>query len=124
MADSRGEGSGSRRGSGIEDFVSQMRALADRTVQSVGGALPSAVELPAPPAALSAAQIRAIDRSVSAQRKQIAAVIEQLSAVDEQLSVLDGLLRPLVEWSEMWAKLEKSVIGLGGRIARNPKSPD
>jgi hypothetical protein len=123
MAESRDEHSGSRRG-GLEDFVSQLRAAADRTVQAVGGVLPSNLELPAAPGALSAAQIRAIDRSVSAQRKQIAAVIEQLTAVDEQLAVLDSLLRPLVEWSEMWAKLENSVVGLGGRVVRNPKSPD
>lgn len=120
MADS----GGSKRGGGLEDFVNQLRAVADRTVQSVGGALPSGLELPPAPGALSAAQIRAIDRSVSAQRKQIAAVIEQLTAVDEQLSVLGGLLQPLVEWSEMWAKLEKSVTGLGGRITGKSKSPD
>jgi hypothetical protein len=122
MVDSRGEGSGSRRGSSIEDFVNQLRAFADRAVHVVGDVLPSGLELPAPPGALSAAQIRAINRSVSAQRKQIAAVVEQLTAVDDQLSVLDGLLRPLVEWSEMWASLEKSVIGLGGRITQDPKS--
>lgn len=116
MAESQGEGGKSNRGFGVDDFVKQLRAVADRTAQSVGSVLPSNLELPAAPGALSAAQIRAIDRSVSAQRQQIAAVIEQLTAVDEQLSVLDGLLRPLVEWSEMWAKLEKSVVGLGGRM--------
>ncbi len=124
MVDGQSEGSGSHRGSGIEDFVSQLRGIADRAVHSVGGVLPSSLELPTPPGALSAAQIRAIDRSVSAQRMQIAAVVEQLTAVDEQLSVLDGLLRPLVEWSEMWANLEKSVIGLGGRITRDTTSSD
>jgi hypothetical protein len=124
MVDGRSERTGSHRGSSIEDFVRQLRTFADRAVHSVGGVLPSSLELPAPPGALSAAQIRAIDRSVSAQRMQITAVIEQLTAVDEQLSVLDSLLRPLVEWSEMWANLEKSVIGLGGRITHDAKSSD
>lgn len=122
MAEGHSDGAESHRMSGIEDFVSQLRAFADRAVHSVGGAVPSGLELPAPPGALSAAQIRAIDRSVSAQRMQIAAVIEQLTAVDEQLSVLDSLLRPLVDWSETWAALEKSVIGLGGRLTSDPKS--
>jgi hypothetical protein len=124
MVDGRSEGTGSNRSSGLEDFVSQLRSFADRAVQTVGGVVPSSLELPAPPGALSAAQIRSINRSVSAQRKQIAAVIEQLTAVDEQLSVLDSLLRPLVEWSEMWANMEKSVIGLGGRLTGDAKSSD
>jgi hypothetical protein len=121
MVDGRNEGAGAHR-SGIEDFVSQLRHFADRAVHTVGGVVPSSLELPAPPGALSAAQIRAIDRSVSAQRMQIKAVIEQLTAVDEQLSVLDSLLRPLVEWSQMWEGLEKSVLGLGGRITGDSKS--
>jgi hypothetical protein len=124
MVEGRSEGAGPRRPSSIEDFVSQLRSLADKAVHTAGSVVPSSLELPAPPGALSAAQIRAIDRSVAAQRMQIKAVIEQLTAVDEQLSVLDSLLRPLVEWSETWAKLEKSVIGLGGRITRDPKSSD
>ncbi|HEY9416385.1 MAG TPA: hypothetical protein VIQ30_16625 [Pseudonocardia sp.] len=124
MADGQDESTGSRRGSGLEDFVSQLRAFADKAVHTVGGVVPSGLELPAPPGALSAAQIRAIERSVSAQRLQIAAVIEQLTAVDEQLSVLDSLLRPLVDWSQTWAGLEKSVMGLGGRITRDAKPPE
>jgi hypothetical protein len=124
MADSRDENAGPRRGSSIDDFVGQLRRFADRAVGTVGGVVPSNLELPTPPGALSAAQIRAIDRSVSAQRMQIAAVIEQLTAVEEQLAVLDSLLRPLVDWSEAWANLEKSVIGLGGRITRHEEKPD
>jgi hypothetical protein len=123
MADKRGDSSGSSSGGTIDDFVRQLRSFADRATHLVGDVLPSGIELPTPPGALSAAQIRAIERSVSAQRTQIAAVIEQLTAVDEQLSVLDGLLRPLVEWSEMWAGLERSVIGLGGRMTGHPKPP-
>jgi hypothetical protein len=124
MVDGKSEGTGSNRGSSVEDFVSQLRSLADKAVHTVGGVMPSGLELPVRPGALSAAQIRSINRSVSAQRKQIAAVIEQLTAVEEQLSVLDSLLHPLVEWSDTWANLEKSVIGLGGRLTRDPKSSD
>lgn len=124
MVEGHAESDGSHRSGGIEDFVNQLRAFADRAVHSVSGVLPSRLELPSPPGALSAAQIRAVDRSVSAQRMQIAAVIEQLTAVDEQLSVLHNLLRPLVEWGETWANLEKSVIGLGGRITGESKTPD
>ncbi|HTK64573.1 MAG TPA: hypothetical protein VL595_19440 [Pseudonocardia sp.] len=124
MVEGHDESDGSHRSGGIEDFVNQLRAFADRAVHSVSGVLPSRLELPSPPGALSAAQIRAVDRSVSAQRMQIAAVIEQLTAVDEQLSVLHNLLRPLVEWGETWANLEKSVIGLGGRITGESKTPD
>lgn len=124
MVEGRNEGAGSRRPNSIEDFVGQLRSLTDKVVHSAGSVLPSNLELPGLPGALSAAQIRAIDRSVSAQRMQIKAVIEQLTAVDEQLSVLDSLLRPLVDWSETWANLEKSVIGLGGRITGDPKPSD
>lgn len=96
----------------VEDFTGQLRGFAERGVGLVGGALPSGIELPTPPGALSAGQIRAIARAVEAQRTQITAVNQQLTALDEQLAVLEKLLRPLEEWSATWAHLEESVTGL------------
>lgn len=96
----------------VEDFTGQLRGFAERAVGLVGGALPSGIELPTPPGALSAAQIRAVARAVEAQRSQITAVNQQLAALDEQLAVLEKLLRPLEEWSATWAYLEESVTGL------------
>jgi hypothetical protein len=65
--------------------------------------------LPSPPGALSAAQLRAIAATVSAQRRQIAAMTEQLEAFDQQLAVFERILEPLVEWSSTWARLEEAV---------------
>src|SRR3712207_8642383 len=47
--------------------------------------------LPSPPGALSAAQLRAIDRAVRSQRQQIAAMTAQLQAFDEQLAVFERI---------------------------------
>jgi hypothetical protein len=47
MVDGGSEGTGPQRGSGIEEFVNQLRAFADRAVQSVGGVVPSSLELTA-----------------------------------------------------------------------------
>jgi hypothetical protein len=76
--------------------------------------------LPSPPGALSAAQLRAIDRAVRSQRQQIAAMTAQLQAFDEQLAVFERILDPLVEWSTTWARLEESVADL----VRRPGDPD
>ena len=76
--------------------------------------------LPSPPGALSAAQIGAVARTVSAQRKQIAALVEQLQAFDQQLAVLEKILEPLRDWSATWADLERSVT----RLLRPGRSGD
>ena len=114
-----GQGAGTERepGSGglvarsIEEFVSQLRAFTDRARGLAGSAgrrlhLPS---LPTPPGAMSAAQLRAVAKSVTAQRQQIEAMISQLDALDQQLAVFERILDPLVEWSSTWARLEEAV---------------
>ena len=73
--------------------------------------------LPSPPGALSAAQLRSIATTVSAQRRQIAALTEQLQAFDQQLAVFERILDPLVEWSATWARLEEAVSDL---VRRDP----
>ena len=98
----------------IEEFVSQLRGFTDRArgLAQNAGAVPARLGLPAlpsPPGALSAAQVRAIATTVSAQRRQIAAMTEQLEAFDQQLAVFERILDPLVEWSSTWARLEEAV---------------
>lgn len=110
------ERSSDRRGGvtgSVEDLVGQLRDVAGKVAGGVG--------LPSPPGALSAAQVQAISRGVSAQRTQIAAVTQQLGVLDEQLAVLERLLDPLVEWSSTWADLEYAVQGLlpGRRTAQD-----
>ena len=67
--------------------------------------------LPSPPGAMSAAQLRAVQQTVSAQRQSIAAMRAQLDAFDQQLAVFERLIDPLVEWSSSWARLEVAVGG-------------
>jgi hypothetical protein len=96
----------------IDEFVSQLRGFTDRARGLAQGAVPSRLSLPAlpsPPGALSAAQLRAIASTVSAQRQQITAMTEQLQAFDQQLAVFERILGPLVEWSSTWARLEEAV---------------
>jgi hypothetical protein len=96
----------------IDEFVSQLRGFTDRARGLAQGAVPSRLSLPAlpsPPGALSAAQLRAIASTVSAQRQQITAMTEQLQAFDQQLAVFEKILGPLVEWSSTWARLEEAV---------------
>ena len=103
--------SGSLVGRSIDEFVSQLRAFTDRA-RSLAGAVPSKLPLPAlpsPPGAMSAAQLRAVAQTVSAQRKSIAAMRAQLDAFDQQLAVFERLIDPLVEWSATWARLEEAV---------------
>ena len=101
-----GSGSGSRVSRSVEEFVGQLRAFTDRARGAVPFSMP---RLPSPPGAMSAAQLRAIDRAVRSQRQQIAAMTAQLQAFDEQLAVFERILEPLVEWSSTWAQLEKAV---------------
>ncbi|RBY83069.1 hypothetical protein DQ238_02710 [Geodermatophilus sp. TF02-6] len=109
----REPGSGNLVSRSVEEFVSQLRAFTDRArglASGAAGAVPfSLPRLPSPPGALSAAQLRAIDRAVRGQRTQIQAMTAQLQAFDEQLAVFERILDPLVEWSTTWARLEESV---------------
>lgn len=98
-------------GRSIEEFVQQLRGFTDRA-RAVAGAVPSRLSLPAlpsPPGALSAAQLRSVAQTVSAQRQSIAAMRAQLDAFDQQLGVFERILDPLVEWSSTWARLEEAV---------------
>ena len=58
---------------------------------------------------MSAAQLRAVAQTVTAQRQSIAAMQAQLEAFDQQLAVFERILDPLVEWSATWARLEEAV---------------
>jgi hypothetical protein len=98
-------------GRSIEEFVHQLRGFTDRA-RAVAGSVPGRLPLPAlpsPPGAMSAAQLKAIAQTVSAQRQSIAAIRAQLEAFDEQLAVFERILDPLVEWSSTWARLEEAV---------------
>jgi hypothetical protein len=102
---------GSLVGRSIDEFVHQLRGFSDRA-RSLAGAVPSRLSLPAlpsPPGALSAAQLRAVAQTVTAQRQSIAAMRAQLDAFDQQLAVFERLIDPLVEWSGTWARLEEAV---------------
>jgi hypothetical protein len=104
----------------IDEFVGQLRSFTDRARGLAQGAVPARLSLPAlpsPPGALSAAQLRSIKTTVSAQRQQIAAMTEQLQAFDQQLAVFERILDPLVEWSATWARLEEAVSDL---VRRDP----
>src|SRR3954467_14530276 len=103
----------------IDDFVSQLRGFTDRA-RSLAGAVPGRLSLPAlpsPPGALSAAQLRAVAQTVSAQRQSIAGMQAQLEAFDQQLAVFERILDPLVESSASWARLEEAV---GDFVRREP----
>jgi hypothetical protein len=114
-----GSGATGRVGRSIEDFVSQLRGFTDRA-RSLAGSVPSRLSLPAlpsPPGAMSAAQLRAVAQTVSAQRQSIAGMQAQLEAFDQQLAVFERILEPLVDWSASWARLEEAV---GDFVRREP----
>jgi hypothetical protein len=95
----------------IDEFVNQLRGFTDKA-RSIAGAVPGRLSLPAlpsPPGAMSAAQLRAVAATVSAQRQSIAAMASQLEAFDQQLAVVEKVLAPLVEWSSTWARLEEAI---------------
>jgi hypothetical protein len=95
----------------IDEFVHQLRSFTDRA-RSLAGAVPTRLSLPSlpsPPGAMSAAQLRAIAQTVSAQRTSIAAMQAQLEAFDQQMAVFERILDPLVDWSATWARLEEAV---------------
>ena len=106
----------------IDEFVHQLRTFTDRARGLAAGAVPSGISLPSlpsPPGAMSAAQLKAIADSVTAQRASLQAMVAQFRAFDEQLAVFERILEPLVEWSSTWARLEEGVSSLvrrdGGR---------
>jgi hypothetical protein len=106
-----GTATGGLVGRSIDEFVSQLRGFTDRA-RSLAGSVPSKLNLPvlpSPPGAMSAAQLRAVAQTVSAQRQSIAAMRSQLDAFDQQLAVFERILDPLVEWSATWARLEEAV---------------
>jgi hypothetical protein len=95
----------------VDEFVNQLRGFTDKA-RSLAGAVPGRLSLPAlpsPPGAMSAAQLRAVATTVSAQRQSIAAMASQLEAFDQQLAVIEKVLSPVVEWSATWARLEEAV---------------
>lgn len=107
-------------GRSVEDFVNQLRSFGDRARNLAGavpGRIPGLPTLPSPPGALSAAQLRAIQEAVRAQRRQLEGMRAQLAAFDQQLGVFERILDPLVEWSSTWAKLEEAV---GDLVRREP----
>lgn len=107
----------------IDEFVNQLRGFSDRA-RSLAGAVPGRLSLPAlpsPPGAMSAAQLRAIAQTVTAQRQAIAAMTAQMEAFDQQLEVFERILEPLVEWSATWARLEEAV---GDLVRRDGAEPD
>ncbi len=108
----------------VEEFVSQLRGFTDRAGRLAAGAVPSGLSLPrlpSPPGAMSAAQVRSIASSVTAQRQLIQGLVGQLQAFDEQLAVFERLLEPIVEWSSTWARLEES---FGDVLRRHPSDPE
>jgi hypothetical protein len=116
------EPGGNRVPRSVDEFVSQLRAFTDRARGLASGAVPfSLPRLPSPPGAMSAAQLKAIDKAVRGQRQQIQAMQAQLQAFDEQLAVFERILDPLVEWSATWARLEESVADL---VRRQPAPPE
>lgn len=107
------QGPGNRMAWTMEDFVNQWKGFTDRARGLAVGAVPfSPPRLPSPPGAMSAAQLRAIDKAVRGQRQQIQAMTAQLEAFDDQLEVFERILEPLVEWSSTWARLEETMTGL------------
>ena len=95
----------------VDEFVNQLRGFTDKA-RSRAGAVPGKLSrpaLPRPPGAMSAAPLRAVATTVSAQRQSIAAMASQLEAFDQQLAVIEKGLAPVVEWSATWARLEEAV---------------
>ena len=110
----------------VEEFVTQLRGFTDRATRLAAGAVPSGLSLPrlpSPPGAMSAAQVRSIAASVTAQRQLIAGLVAQLEAFDEQLAVFERILEPLVEWSSTWARLEESFADIVRRSPADREPP-
>lgn len=114
----------------MQEFIGQLRGVAERLedLTGLGQSMPSLPALPSlpgrrtwpAPGAFSAAQLKSIATSVTAQRRSIDALRTQLAAFDEQLAVLEGIIEPLAEWSRTWAELEERLMNLG----RGPGTED
>lgn len=109
----------------IDEFVNQLRGFTDKA-RTLAGAVPGRLSLPAlpsPPGAMSAAQLRAVATTITAQRQSIAAMSSQLEAFDQQLAVVEKVLAPLVEWSSTWARLEEAIGDLVRRDGSDGQPP-
>ena len=98
----------------VQEFISQLRAAADKA----GGPHPARQASPvtlALPGDFSAAQMASITDSIAAQRRSIEELKTQLSTYDEQLAVLESILGPLAQWSKQWADLEQQLLTMGSR---------
>jgi hypothetical protein len=105
-----------------QEVIAQLRGLNDRLEGLTGigmslpvsalSSLPGLRNLPVP-GALTAAQLKSVASSVTAQRCSIEALKTQLTAFDEQLAVLERIIGPLAEWSSRWAQIEDRVMNLG-----------
>jgi len=114
----------------MQEFIAQLRGAVERLedLTGVSPSIPSMPSLPSlpglrtwpAPGAFSAAQLKSIATSVSAQRRSIEALRTQLTAFDEQLAVLESIIEPLAEWSKTWADLEERLMKLG----RGPGADD
>jgi outer membrane protein TolC len=97
------------------DLADQLRVMADRlmtgwtTAAGAAARPPSLPALPTLPATLSARQLQAVLDDLAARRAQVQALTTQLEAFDQQLGSLEATLRPMLEWTQGWADLEKAV---------------
>jgi hypothetical protein len=100
------------------DLAGQLREAADRimagwTSMAGGGAggakTPSFPTLPTMPATMSAEQMETFLQDLAARRAQVQALVTQLERFDEQLGTLEAGVRPFVEWTRMWADMEKTM---------------
>jgi hypothetical protein len=103
----------------VHDLIAQFRGVTEKLADMTGltaltESLPNLPTLPSlpRPAALSAAQLKAVTSTVAAQRRSIQAMQAQLKAFDEQLTVMETILEPLTDWTNTLAHLEKSVMDL------------
>lgn len=117
----------------MQEFVAQLRGVAQRLedLTGIGQSIPLVSALPSlpdprtwpTPGAFSAAQLRSIATSVTAQRRSIEALSTQLAAFDEQLAVLQSIIEPLAEWSRTWAELEERLKNVGRGPASQTDDP-
>jgi hypothetical protein len=97
------------------DLAGQLRAAADRimaawtTAAGSAAVTPSLPALPTMPATMSARQTEALLEDLAARRAQVQALKTQLEAFDDQLGSLEANLRPLLEWTRTWAKMERTL---------------
>jgi uncharacterized coiled-coil protein SlyX len=106
----------------VHDLISQLRGVSEKLTGLMGltglagiaESLPIVPGLPSlpRPAALSAAQLKAMSSTVAAQRLSIEAMQAQLRSFDDQLSVMEKILEPVTEWTTALADLEKTLLHL------------